>query len=78
MYFFTLFPKFGSLNGNTCAQLFTYTEFISLHTLESKAEAGNYLNELIDDIGITMNMRFDNAADLFHPKTSTFSTCALI
>ena len=31
IYFDTLFPKFISLNGNTCAQLFTDTEFISLH-----------------------------------------------
>ena len=62
MYFDTLFPKFRSLNGNTCAQLFTYTEFISLYPSKSKEEAENCLNKFIDDIGIPMNMRFDHAA----------------
>ena len=48
--FDTLFPKFRSVNGNTCAQLFTDTEFISLHSSNSKVEAGNCLDEVIDDI----------------------------
>ena len=63
MYFDTLLPKFRSLNGNTCAQLFTDTEFISLYPSKSKVEAGGCLNKFIDDIVIPMNMRFDHAAE---------------
>ena len=62
MYFDTLFPKFRSLNGNTCAQLFTDTTFISLHPTKLKAEAGNFINKFIDDIGILMNIGIDHAA----------------
>ena len=61
MYFDTLFPKCRSLNGNTHEQLFTDTEFISLHPSKSKAEAGNFLNVFIGNIGIPMNTRFDHA-----------------
>ena len=32
-------------------------------------EAGDCLNELIDDIGIPMNLRFDHAAQVSGPKT---------
>ena len=64
MYFDTLFPKFISLNKNTCGQLFTDTEFIILHPSKSKAEAGNFLNKFIDDIGIPINKRFDHTAEL--------------
>ena len=69
MYFDTLFPKFRSLNGNICAQLFTDTEFISLHPSKSKTEAVNCFNEYIDDIGIPMNMRFDHAAEFLGAGT---------
>ena len=69
MYFDTLFPKFISLNKNTCGQLFTDTEFIILHPSKSKAEAGNFLNKFIDDIGIPMNMWFDNAAEFLGEGT---------
>ena len=69
MYFDTLFPTFRSLNGNTCAQLFTDTKFISLHPSKSKAEAGNCLNKFINDIGIPMNMRFDHAAEFLGEGT---------
>ena len=63
IYFDTLLPKFRSLNRNTCAQLFTDTEFISLHPSNSKAEAGNCLDNFIDDIVIPMNMCFDHDAE---------------
>ena len=69
MYFDRLFPKFSSLNGNSYAQLFTDTEFISLHPSKSKAEAANGLNEFIDDIRIPMNMRFDHAVEFLGEVT---------
>ena len=63
MYFDTLFPELISLNGNTCVQLFTDTEFIILHPSKSKAEARNFHNEFIDDNGTPMNMCLDHAAN---------------
>ena len=69
IYFDTLFPKFRSLNGNTCAQIFTDTELISLHPSNSKAEAVNFLNEFIDDIVIPVNIRFGCAAELLGEGT---------
>ena len=69
MYFDTLFPKFRSLNGNICAQIFTDTEFISLHPSKSKAEYRNFINEFIDDIIIPINMRFHHASNLLGKGT---------
>ena len=63
IYFDTLFPKFRSLNRNICAQLLTDTELIILYFSQSKAEAGNGLNDFIDDIGIPMNMHFYHAVE---------------
>ena len=74
IYFDTLFPKFRSLNKNTCAQLFTNTEFIILHPSKSNAGAGNCLREIIDDIGITINMRFDNAVDFLREGTELMNS----
>ena len=69
MYLNILFPKFRSLNGNTCAQIFTDTEFISLNPSKSKAEEGNGLTNFTDDIIIPMNMRFDHAAEFLGERT---------
>ena len=74
MYFDTLFPEFRSLNVNTCAQLFTDTEIISLHPSNSKAEAGNFFNKFIDDIRIPMNMRFYHAEKLLLEGTEFMKT----
>ena len=57
-----------------CAWLFTDTEFISLHPSKSKAEAVNYINKFIDDIGIPMNMHFDNATDFLGARTEFMKT----
>ena len=65
MYFDTLFSN----NKNTCAQVFTYIEFIMLQTLKSKVEVGKFLNKLIDDIRIPMNMLFDHAAEFLGEGT---------
>ena len=73
IYFDTLFPKFGSLNRNTCAQLFTDTEFISLHPSKSKVEAGNCLNIFINDTEILMNTHFDNAEEFLGEGTETMN-----
>ena len=63
MYLDTLFSKCRTLNGNTCEQIFTDTEIISLHSSKSKAEPGYCLNKFIDDIRIQINIRFDHAAE---------------
>ena len=57
------------MNGNTYAQIFTDTKIIILHTSKSKAEAGNFLKELIDDVEIPMNMRFDHSAEFLGEVT---------
>ena len=69
MYQNTLFPKCRSLNGNTHEQLFTDTEFISLHPSKSKAEDRNFINEFIDDIIIPINIRFHHASNLLGKGT---------
>ena len=68
--FDTIFPKFRLVNGNTCAQLFTDTEFISLHSSKSMAEAGNCLNEFINDKEIPMNIQFYYASKFLGEETN--------
>ena len=74
IYFDTLFPKIRSLNVKKCAQLFTDTEFISLHPSKSMAEAGNCLNEFIDDIRMPMNMHFDHAVEFLGEGTELMNS----
>ena len=58
-----------SLSRNTCAHILNETVFISLHPSKSKAEAGNFLDNFIDDIGIPMNVRFDHAVEFLGEVT---------
>ena len=74
MYFDTLFPKFISLNRDTCAHLFNDTEFIIFCPSKSKAEGENCLNEFIDYIRIPMNRRFYHAAELLGKGTESMKS----
>ena len=70
----TLFSKFKSLNGNTCAQIFTDTKMPSVHPTTTKADAGYCLEEFIDDVGIPSNLRFDGAREHLGPNTPFMKT----
>jgi len=66
----TLFSKFKSLNGNTCAQLFTDTGMVTIHPAVSKSAAGDCLEEFIDEVGIPSNLLFDGASEHLGPNTT--------
>jgi hypothetical protein len=49
----TLFMKVTSIQGNTCAQIFTNGNFTTVHPLNSKARrVAQALTEFTDDVGI--------------------------
>ena len=48
----TLFSKVTSIQGNTCAQVFTNGNFTTVHLLNSKAKVAQALTEFTDDVGI--------------------------
>ncbi len=60
----TFFSKGASINGNTCAQLFTDGEgAIFIYPMKSKSKAGDQLIELTHDVGIPNELIMDGARE---------------
>lgn len=64
-YMDTLFSKVKSLNGNTCAQLFTNGSFTRVYPMDSKSSfnIAQQLSEFIDDVGIPETLICDLATE---------------
>ena len=61
----TLFSKVISIQGNTCAQLFTNGKFTTVHPLNSKTKVAQALvTEFADDVGIPDMLLPDGAAEV--------------
>ena len=59
-----MFMKTKSLKGNSCAQIFTDGEgFVWIEPMKSKAEAGESLKKLIQDVGIPNALTFDGSKE---------------
>jgi hypothetical protein len=65
----TLFSKITSLQGNTCAQVYTNGNYTSVHPMTSKARVGVTLTEFSDDVGIPDSLTTDGAMEVVGPKT---------
>ena len=59
----TMFSGIKSIRGNTCAQLFTNGKFVHLEPIARKAQAGEALYSMIDEVGIPDKMVFDGAKE---------------
>ena len=57
----TLFVVVKSLMGNTCAQIFNDGEYMYIHTIKSKNEAGHGLQNFTEDVGIPAVIMRHNA-----------------
>lgn len=57
----TLFSKHKSLNGNKCAQVFGSGDFIYVHPMRSKGDAGEALQFFHEDVGSPRKMIVDGA-----------------
>jgi hypothetical protein len=57
----TLFSTVISIQGNTCAQVFTNGSFTTVHPLDSKAKVAQALTEFADDVGIPDSLLSDGA-----------------
>jgi hypothetical protein len=53
-----------SIQGNTCAQIFTNGNFTTVHPLNSKARVAQALTEFTDDVGIPDTLLSDGAAEV--------------
>ena len=53
-----------SLQGNTCAQVFTNGSFTTVHPLSSKAKVAQALTEFADDVGIPDTLLSDGATEV--------------
>ena len=60
----TLFSKVISLQGSTCAQVFTIGNFTTVHPLDSKAKVAQALTEFSDDVGIPDTLLSDGAVEV--------------
>jgi hypothetical protein len=65
----TLFSKVESLQGNTCAQVFTNGVYTSVHPLSSKSRVAQALTEFTDDVGIPDNLTSDGAPEIVGRNT---------
>jgi hypothetical protein len=65
----TLFSKITSLQGNTCAQVYTNGNYTSVHPMTSKARVGVTLTEFSDDVGIPDSLTTEGAMEVVGPKT---------
>jgi hypothetical protein len=65
----TLFSKVISIQGNTCAQVFTNGSFTTVHPLDSKAKVAQALTEFADDVGIPDSLLSDGAPEIVGPRT---------
>ena len=65
----TMFSGLRSIRGNTCAQIFTNGKFVHLEPIHRKAEAGEALHSMIDEVGIPDKMVFDGAKEQTGPKS---------
>ena len=65
----TLFSKVKSLQGNTCAQVYTNGCFTTVHPMTSKSRVGDTLTEFSDDTGIPDTLTSDGAPEMVGPKT---------
>ena len=67
----TLFSKVISIQGNTCAQVFTNGNFTTVHPLISKARVGQALTEFVDDVGIPDMLLSDLAPEMTGTNTES-------
>ena len=65
----TLFSKVISLQGNTCAQVFTNGNFTTVHPLDSKAKVAQALTEVSDDVRIPDTLLSDGAVEVTGRRT---------
>ena len=67
----TLYSKVTSIQGITCAQVFTNGSFTTApHPLDSKAKVAQSLTEFADDVGIPDTLLSDGAPEVIGPKTN--------
>ena len=72
----TLFAKVKSIKGNTCAQVFATNDigFVRVHPMVSKAQAGEALRGLAEDIGVPNEIVCDGAAEQVGPRSDFYKT----
>jgi hypothetical protein len=58
-----------SIQGNTCAQVFTNGSFTTVHPLDSKAKVAQALTEFANDVGIPNSLLSDGALEIVGPRT---------
>ena len=60
----TIFSKVISIQGNTCAQVFTNGSFTTVHQLNLKARVAQALTEFANNVGIPDMLLSDGAAEV--------------
>ena len=59
----TLFAKYKSIVGNTCAQIFIDGGFVQIIPMRSKSEAGTTLYRINWDVGVANKIFMDNTPE---------------
>ena len=66
----TIYAKHKSLQGHTCAQIFTDGEgFVVAFPIRTKEDAGEALQKNCRDVGVPDQLHYDNANEMVGPNT---------
>lgn len=67
LYSDTLFSKVKSLKQNTCAQVFVTENYVKVHPMRSKQDAGEAFREFTEDVGAPNEIVVDQAKEQVAP-----------
>jgi hypothetical protein len=70
----TMFSKVKSLKGNSCAQVFVADNFIRVHPMTTKSDAGPALQVLAEDVGVPNHIVVDGAKEQTGAHTDFMKT----
>jgi hypothetical protein len=69
-----MFSKVKPLKGNICAQVFVAENFIRVHPMGTKSDAGRALQVLVEDVGVPNHIVVDGAKEQTGPNTDFMKT----
>ena len=69
-----MFSKVKSLKGNACAQVFVTENFVRVHPMATKADAGRALQVLAKDVGVPNHIVVDGAKEQTGANTDFMKT----
>jgi len=78
MYTDTMHFKTLSLGQNKCAQVYMTMSWVGVYPMRNKAQAGDSLRVLAEDVGVPNELVYDNALEMTGPNTEFQKTARFL